>query len=366
MKLPTIYAPLRRLNSICPYLTMFPLDFPFDRLSRANAGEWVLDPFCGRGTTNFAARLHGLPCVGVDSSPVAAAIAAAKHVHVSAHAVTKTCREILKKRRDPHSVPHGQFWKQCFAARTLSELCVLREELLADCGSETRVALTAVLLGILHGPKTLGEPTYISNQMPRTYATKPRAAVRYWDRHHLRVPAVNTVDAVERRSSYIFKELPPRVDGRVYLADSRELDLDPARPFSWVITSPPYLGMRTYVPDQWLRNWFIGGPATVDYSAGAQLGVEGAEIFARSLRAVWANAARACRNGAKLIVRFGAIPSLSKDAKKILKESLNQTDWCVRTIRDAGTSPQHSRQANQFQKPGAALREFDLYAVLER
>ena len=30
---------------------------------------------------------------------------------------------------------------------------------------------------------------------------------------------------------------------------------------AWVVTSPPYYGLRTYGPDQWLRQWFLGGPA---------------------------------------------------------------------------------------------------------
>ena len=67
------------LNAVCPYYTMFPLAFPFGVLSRrSQPRQWVLDPFCGRGTTTFAARLLGLPSVGLDSNPLAAALAAAK------------------------------------------------------------------------------------------------------------------------------------------------------------------------------------------------------------------------------------------------------------------------------------------------
>lgn len=51
-------APRLRLNAVCPYFTMFPLDFPYQHLLDAQPGEWVLDPFCGRGTTNYAARLR--------------------------------------------------------------------------------------------------------------------------------------------------------------------------------------------------------------------------------------------------------------------------------------------------------------------
>lgn len=44
------------LNGICAYFMMFPLDFPLNILKRrARKGDVVLDPFCGRGITNFAA-----------------------------------------------------------------------------------------------------------------------------------------------------------------------------------------------------------------------------------------------------------------------------------------------------------------------
>jgi len=43
--------PLLRLNAVCPYFTIFPLQFPFNRLAKAKPGQVVLEPFCGRGTT---------------------------------------------------------------------------------------------------------------------------------------------------------------------------------------------------------------------------------------------------------------------------------------------------------------------------
>lgn len=69
---------LHRLNTICPYYTMYPLQFPLRVLRDAQPKKWVLDPFCGRGTTNFAARLLGMNTVGFDTSPIAVAIASAK------------------------------------------------------------------------------------------------------------------------------------------------------------------------------------------------------------------------------------------------------------------------------------------------
>ena len=75
---------LLRLNAISPYFTMFPLDFALSSLEgRARPGERVLDPFCGRGTSSFAARVLGLDSLGVDVSPVAVAITQAKLVSPS-------------------------------------------------------------------------------------------------------------------------------------------------------------------------------------------------------------------------------------------------------------------------------------------
>lgn len=72
------YNPLVRLNAVCPYYAMFPLALPLQVLANALPEEWGLDPFCGRGTTLYAARLLGLPAVGIDINPVTAALAEAK------------------------------------------------------------------------------------------------------------------------------------------------------------------------------------------------------------------------------------------------------------------------------------------------
>jgi hypothetical protein len=54
-------------------------------------------------------------------------------------------------------------------------------------------------------------------------------------------------------------------------AIKNKISSDPAFSVSRIVTSPPYYGMRTYLPDQWIRNWFLGGPPEVDYSIKGQL-----------------------------------------------------------------------------------------------
>lgn len=357
------------LNAVCPYYTMFPLEFPLGVLSRhAKRGDVVLDPFCGRGTTLFAARLRGHATWGIDSSPLAAALSDAKLRAANQDQVVRTARYILRQtRRADYRLPQGEFWKHAFHDVTLDQLCRLRSALRQDCRSDARKILRAIVLGALHGPLTKSAPSYCSNQCPRTFAPKPAYAVRFWKDRKLAPPMVDVVDIVARRADRYLKDLPPRAQGNVVQGDCRrEETFGDRRRFDWVITSPPYYGMRTYIPDQWLRNWFLGGPARVDYSNRAQLQHHSPEKFVAELRRVWSNAAIVCRPSARLVVRFGAINDRKQDPLEVIKASLAGTAWRCQTIRDAGSADHGRRQSHQFARAAAtSVNEYDVFCVLD-
>jgi hypothetical protein len=359
-------APLVRLNAISPYFTMYPLTFPLNALKHGQRGQWVLDPFCGRGTTNFAARLMQCNTVGIDSNPVATAIASAKLVHVRPERVQELCRQIIEN-SDAVEVPEGEFWSLCYHPQTLLDICKLREYFLRHCDTPEEIALRAAVMGILHGPVNKGRPTYLSNQMPRTYATKPAAAVRFWNKRGLEPTYVDVVDTVTRRVQYVFEQLPDPVAGQIILSDSVIFDYrNLGQKFHWVVTSPPYFGMRTYIPDQWLRYWFIGGPPDVTYVAESQLGRKSQEEFVEGLRSVWTGIASSCVLGAQLVIRFGTLPSHHTDALTLLKHSLRDTPWKIRSICSAGSASRGRRQADQFGfVRSKAVDEIDLIALLE-
>ncbi len=97
------------LNGICPYFTMFPLEFPYSILSQyASKGSIVLDPFCGRGTTSYAARILGLNTYGIDSNPVAVAISEAKLANTSPTLIMKAAKSLLDEVSTPSEVPEGE------------------------------------------------------------------------------------------------------------------------------------------------------------------------------------------------------------------------------------------------------------------
>ncbi|HOI07219.1 MAG TPA: DNA methyltransferase [Deltaproteobacteria bacterium] len=346
---------------------MFPLDFPLNILKRrARACDVVLDPFCGRGTTNFAARLVGLRSLGVDSSPVAAAITASKLAKASVDDILSEARKILAERK-AHHIPASEFWRWAFHPIVLDALCRFREAFLEDCTSDVRIALRGIVLGALHGPKQKTFPSYFSNQCPRTYAPKPAYATRFWQGRGLEPEPIDVLAVIERRAKHYYGTFSD-ITGAVRLADSREADaLQPETPdtrFDWVITSPPYYGMRTYIPDQWLRNWFVGGPDAVDYTNHTQIAHSSPEDFATDLRQVWRNAENVCAEDAKMVIRFGGITDRHVDPLNLIKSSLNDSGWRITTIREAGSATEGKRQADAFLRTKSKpMVEYDVWAI---
>lgn len=355
------------LNGICPYFTMFPLAFPLKILKRrAQAGDVVLDPFCGRGTTNFAARLVGLRSLGVDSSPVAAAITASKLAKATVDDILAEARGILNE-REAHQIPNGEFWQWAFHPTVLDALCRFREAFLEDCTTDARIALRGIVLGALHGPRQKTFPSYFSNQCPRTYAPKPVYATRFWQGRGLVAEPVDVLAVIERRAKRYYGT-PSDITGAVRLADSREAEaLQPETPetrFDWVITSPPYYGMRTYIPDQWLRNWFVGGPDAVEYTNRAQVVHSSPEDFAADLRQVWRNAENVCADDAKMVIRFGGISDRRANPLDLIKASLRDSGWRITTIKGAGLATEGKRQADSFLRTESnPMVECDVWAI---
>ena len=365
MTTPAVYT---YLNGICPYFTMFPLKFPLGILQRrAQKHQYVLDPFCGRGTTNYAARLVGLRSLGVDSSPVATAITAAKLVHVTPSEILAEAADILMS-TEPSNIPKGAFWDWAYHVEVLVELCRLRSAFLEDCSTPARIALRGIVLGALHGPRQKTFQSYFSNQSPRTYAPKPAYATRYWQSRNLLPLRVDILDTIGRRAKRYYDSIP-NGDGEVRLRDSRDLgslapETDGMR-FSWVITSPPYYGMRTYIPDQWLRYWFIGGTDRVNYTNEHQVVHSSPDDFVGDLRKVWNNAAESCVPDATMVVRFGGIRNRCVEPLELAKASFRDGPWRLSTMRCAGSALRGKRQADAFLRSRSRpLVEYDLWVRL--
>ncbi len=368
MTTPLAYLRANALNAICPYFTMFPLEYPVRIISKhKRESPIVVDPFCGRGTTLFAARRADLSSHGLDTSPIAVAISRAKMANASVEAILELARDFLKI--EPKQVPNQPFFRWAYAPQTLRELCSVREGLL-KIRKETNesVLLRALALGCLHGPRPKDplNAGYFSNQMPRTFSTKPDYSVRYWEQRGMK-PAKVSVQRVLRRKLQRIPDLGKSAIGgicRVQCADARQPG--PYRNLEGrllVITSPPYYGMRTYVQDQWLRNWFLGGPEEIDYDADTQVRHSSHDDFAKDLARVWSHLKQRA-DEIDLYIRFGTINSVKSDARQLLRDSLEESGgWTLVSTRRAKNASNGRRQADQMQPDSSAAQEYDFHAV---
>lgn len=333
-------------------------------------GAVVMDPFCGRGTTLYAARRCGLEAWGVDSSPVAAAIARAKLASCTYDEVLDLASSFLNS-GSPESVPDTDFFDYAYDPKTLLDICAIREGLMSlEEETDVSVVLRAAMLGCLHGPRSKRIETagYFSNQMPRTYASKPEYSVRFWKKKNLLPPSVNVIDVLRRKLFRIAEFKSGKSEGfflRIKEGDSQDPKTfdDKSLNFSVVVTSPPYYGMRTYVQDQWVRYWFLGGPDRIDYADGRQVSHSGHSNFIKSLTSVWDNMGRTRSKTLDMYIRFGVIPSASTDAREIIQKSFlnSRYDWKLVSTRSAKTAAEGKRQAGQMKTKSTAAIEYDFH-----
>lgn len=358
--------PRHALNAVCPYFTMFPLAFPFRALKGASTRSIVLDPFCGRGTSNYAARYLGLSTYGIDTSPVAVAIAKAKLAVSSKEEVIDLAKKLLAK-PSPDPNPAGEFWMAAFHPLTLEQICRLRAGL-AYRHSDAANLLRGIALGCLHGPlsKDPAQTGYFSNQMPRTFASKPGYSVRFWQSRGMVPREIDVLHPIERKLDRILAEHIPALSepGQIRRGDStsaRSYDHVPDR-ITHVITSPPYYGLTTYVQDQWLRNWFVGGPENIEYAGGVQLSHRSPEQFSKTLARVWDHCGDRLVSSGKMVIRFGSIRSRDREPLDILRRSLalSRHQWRIVHSMNVGTAKAGKRQADAMGTTTDPTHEYDV------
>lgn len=358
------------LNAVCPYFTMFPLDYPLRILRRHHKeSPVVLDPYCGRGTTIFAARACGFSAWGIDTNPVAVAIARAKLSIASTEEVISLASRLMAKA--PRQIPDTPFFKRAFHPEVLRDICAIRDGLMRLGSSDAADLLRAVMLGCLHGPKAkvIENSGYFSNQMQRTFSPKPDYAVRFWKANGFKAPKISVLGVIRRKAErFEIGGLPVKGNPLQIIHGNSEKATTFSRVGenpSLVITSPPYYGMRTYVQDQWLRNWFLGGPEVVDYSTGDQVSHLSQEDFVSSLSEVWNRVGESRASKVDLYFRIGQIPSRKSDALALAKDSLKGSSlpWRLVSVRSAKTAWEGKRQAVQMATESSAALEYDLHAV---
>lgn len=347
------------LHAICPYFAMFPETFVREQVEAHSAkGDWVFDPFCGRGTTLLESLLRGRRAAGSDINPVAVCVSRAKAIRPSRATVLKRLTmlehgflgcdsgavEIERRALPP-------FFRRAFHHSTLRELLYFRAHLDWRARS-TDGFIAALIVGSLHGEMDRSS-AYFSNQMPRTICLKPDYSVRYWRKHGLFPRRRRVFDMLRQKTALRLHDLP----GDCGTGDVKECDARKTGSvfaglrgrIKLVVTSPPYLNVTRYEEDQWLRLWFLGGkprPTYGEVSRDDRHEVD--ERYWRFLAESWRGLAPLLAKDARLVVRLGAVGAAPEDLTANLTATVKSVWPHARKVVRPRRSPIVGRQATNF------------------
>lgn len=322
-----------QLHAICPYFAMFPEQFVQANVRRySRKGDWVFDPFSGRGTTILQALLMGRKAAGMDINPVAYCISGAKAnlptLGRTLHRISEletmyaesNRRQLERKRR---SLP--EFFRRAFHHETLRQLLFLRSQLNWREGMIDRF-IAALALGSLHGEMDKSN-AYFSNQMPRTISLKPAYSLSYWRKHDLWPRKREVFTMLKKKAALRLEGNEDVAKGRMRLQDARlagETFTSLANQVKLVVTSPPYLDVTNFEEDQWLRLWFLGNAPKPTYGKiSSDDRYHEATNYWNFLTQAWQGLARLMAPHSVIVCRIGgkglSVAELTEGMEKSLK-----------------------------------------------
>ncbi len=343
-----------RFHSLCSYFAMFPESFVETWLERVSKpGDYVLDPFCGRGTTPFQALLMGRKAIACDVNPVAYCVTRAK-TNIPSLAAVKRRITVLERQfqqgeweKERRALP--KFFKAAYAASTLRQILYLRQKL-EWRRTKTDCMLAALLLGSLHGESNKS-PSYLSNQMPHTISTKPEYSIRFWEKNGDIPPKRDTFALLRTMARFRYQSSPPEGTAEVFRSDMRDLPgriSTISKSIRCVVTSPPYLDVTNFEEDQWLRLWFLGGSPFVragQFSRDDRH--SNADAYWRFIADMWRVLGRVLGPKAQIVVRLGATRILPDDLSRMLTASASFSGRKMQLL-STEVSEIRRRQTNSF------------------
>jgi hypothetical protein len=347
---------------------MFPEGFVERQLTKyTREGDWVLDPFSGRGTTLLQALLMKRNAIAVDVNPVAFCLSGAKAWVPTKPSIRRRLALLgdeyidcqTEFARERAALP--EFFRRAYHHETLNQLLFLRSRLNWQ-GKPVDRFIAAILLGILHGESNRSD-RYLSNQMPRTISPKPAYSVRWWKERRLWPRKRNVFGNLLSEVEYRLRGDRPEIRGMVALTDARLASIKFAhirQRVAAIVTSPPYFDVTSAEEDQWLRLWFLGNASHPTYrQVSPDDRYEVSEKYWQFLSEVWVGLAPLLLPGAVLVCRIGGKGLTTRDITRGLVDSLKSAFPDAQLIGRPRKSEVRNRQTRAF-RPGTTGYRFEV------
>lgn len=223
-------------------------------------GDWVFDPYMGRGTTLLEAAFLGRVPVGCDINPLSQALLGPRLTPPRLSEVEERLAGIDWE--TPHQLPEDLL--VFYHPTTLQHLCALRHYLQNHRLDEVDRWIQMVALTRLAGHS----PGFFSvYTLPPNQAVSLESQRRINEKRKQVPPPRDVGELILRKSRSLLAHLTEAerktlwnqaAHARLFTASSEQPLAIPSRKLALVITSPPFLDVVDYALDNWLRCWFLG------------------------------------------------------------------------------------------------------------
>ena len=202
-----------------------------------NEGSWVLDPFCGGGTTLLACKELGINSMGYDILPFSVFLSNVKVRNYDPQDLRRHLKKFDKNNGTVlrnMSLPDIGIADKAFSKDIKKELLILRHKIRKIPNPEIRDFYMLGLLSILESVSNTSKSGGFLRITKRKVSSKD-VLTRYLSRIETMINDVEKFNAASMFS---------KTKARAEISDSRQLSTE--RKFDAIITSPPYPNRHDY------------------------------------------------------------------------------------------------------------------------
>ncbi|MEM3769351.1 MAG: DNA methyltransferase, partial [Nitrososphaerales archaeon] len=194
-------------------------------------GNWILDPFCGSGTTLLTSKEFGINAVGVDASPLAVFVTQVKTEDYDLDKIKDYSRKLFSKKFERCEIKGlSSLTKRAFSKYSLEDILFFKEEIKKIDDPKIRNFFTLALMNA-------------SSKV--SYAYKDGGVIKI--RKKPNIPLKKIFKRIVKKMVHDLKKVNYKgSEIKVYIGDARKMDFLQSDFFDAVITSPPYLNKIEY------------------------------------------------------------------------------------------------------------------------
>lgn len=209
------------------FVSMILNKFKIDR------GKWVLDPFCGVGTTLLTCKEYGVNSIGIDVSPLMVFVSNVKVKEYDLKKLKEDAQELFSHRIKKTDIENSEvsfFTRRFFPPRVLKEILFFREKIQEVVSEENRGFFT---LGLM------------DSAIKCSYIYKDGGLLKIVER-----PLPPLRKFYRRRIKRMLRDLEnielQECFAEAITGDARRMEKIEDESFDLIVTSPPYLNKIEY------------------------------------------------------------------------------------------------------------------------